>query len=144
LRVLMVEDSKNDCELIVRHLKRCGFTLRVWRVDNGPELRRALEQDSWDIVTTDDLLPTFSAAEALALIRDIGLNIPAICITGNADPAKITEVLDAGVCALISKDNLDPLSAAVTGALERRAASSPICQTVQPQAVTRLNNILNP
>jgi CheY-like chemotaxis protein len=46
LRVLMIEDSQNDCELIVRHLRRCGFAPRVWRVDNGLELRRALEQDS--------------------------------------------------------------------------------------------------
>ena len=124
LRVLMIEDSQNDCELIVRHLRRCGFTPRDRRVDDGPELRRALEQDSWDIIITDHNLPTFSGTEALALIRAFGRNIPTLCVTGSADPAKIREVLDAGACALISKDDLAPLWAAVTSALNRRAAQS--------------------
>ncbi len=106
LRVLMVEDSKND-----------------W-VDNGPELQRALEQDSWDIIITDSKLPTFSGTEALALICAIGTNIPTLCVTGSADPARIREVLDAGACALISKDDLAPLCAVVTSALNRRAAQS--------------------
>ena len=124
LRVLLVEDSTNDCELILRQLKRCGFAPRFRRVENESELRRALEQEPWDIIITDHNLPTFSGAEALDLIRDIGLNIPTLCVTGSADPAKITAVLNAGACALISKDNLAPLCAAVTSALNRSAPLS--------------------
>jgi len=124
LRVLMIEDNMNDCELIVRQLKRCGFSPQYRRVDTEAELRRALEEESWDIITTDNQLPTFSGAEALAMLRDIGLNIPTICITGSADPSKITTVLDAGACAMISKDDLAPLCIAVTDALNRRAARS--------------------
>jgi CheY-like chemotaxis protein len=124
LRVLMIEDSANDCELILRQLKRCGFAPLFRRVDNESELRRALEQDPWDIIITDHNLPTFSGAEALDLIRDIGLNIPTLCVTGSADPTKIAEVLNAGACALISKDDLAPLCAAVTSALNRRAPRS--------------------
>jgi CheY-like chemotaxis protein len=125
LRVLIIEDSQNDCELIVRQLRRCGFAPRTRRVDNGPELRRALEQDSWDIIITDHKLPTFSGAEALALIRELGLNIPTLCVSGSADPARLTEVLAAGACALISKDDLAPLCAAVMSALNRSAQSGP-------------------
>jgi DNA-binding NarL/FixJ family response regulator len=124
LRVLLVEDSENDYELILRQLKRCGFTPRARRVDTATELRRALEQDAWDIIITDHILPTFSGAEALALIRDTGANIPTLCVTGSADPAKIAEVLNAGACAIINKDDLAPLCAAVTSALNRRAAQS--------------------
>ena len=124
LRVLIVEDSANDCELIVRQLKRCGFIPQVKRVDSGPGLRRALEQYFWDIIITDHNLPTFSGAEALAVIRETGLNIPTLCVTGSADPAKIREVLNAGACALINKDDLTPLCAAVTEALIRRAVQS--------------------
>jgi CheY-like chemotaxis protein len=124
LRVLMVEDNANDSELILRQLKRCGFAPRSRRVDNKSELRRALEQDPWDIIITDHHLPTFSGAEALDLIHDIGLNIPTLCVTGSADPAKISEVLSAGACAVISKDDLAPLCAAVTSALNLRAPRS--------------------
>jgi len=124
LRVLVIEDSQNDFELIIRQLRRCGFAPRARRVDSGPELQLALEQDPWDIIITDHKLPTFSGAEALALIRDIGRNIPTLCVSGSTDPARINEVLDAGACALVSKDDLAPLCAAVTDALNRRAAQS--------------------
>jgi CheY-like chemotaxis protein len=124
LRVLVIEDSQNDFELIIRQLRRCGFAPRARRVDSGPELRLALDQDVWDLIITDHKLPTFSGAEALALIRDIGLDIPTLCVTGSADPARISEVLDAGVCALISKDDLAPLCPAVTRALNRGASQS--------------------
>src|ERR1051326_2048072 len=89
LRVLVVEDSENDCELLIRQLRRCGFATLVRRVDNGPELRRSLEQDSWDIIITDNKLPAFSGREALAMIRGSGLNIPTLCVTGSDDPAKV-------------------------------------------------------
>lgn len=125
LRVLVVEDSENDCELLIRQLRRCGFATLVRRVDNGPELRRSLEQDSWDIIITDNKLPTFSGKEALAMIRDSGLNIPTLCVTGSDDPAKVAEVMDAGACALISKDDLAPLCAAVKAALKLGPASDP-------------------
>jgi CheY-like chemotaxis protein len=122
--VLVIEDSQNDFELIIRQLRRCGFAPRARRVDSGPELQLALEQDPWDIIITDHKLPTFSGAEALALIRDIGRNIPTLCVSGSTDPARINEVLDAGACALVSKDDLAPLCAAVTDALNQRAAQS--------------------
>jgi len=124
LRVLMIEDSKNDCELIIRHLKRCGFTPRVRRVFDRTEMRRALDQDAWDIIITDNQLPTFSGAEALALVRELGLNIPTLCVTGSADPVRIAEVLDAGACAIVSKDDLAPLCLAVNDALNRKSAQS--------------------
>ncbi len=124
LRILMVEDNRNDCELILRQVRRCGFAAQATRVDTGPELRRALEQRSWDLIITDHQLPTFSGAEVLALIREIGLNIPTLCVTGSVDPAKIKEVLDAGACAFISKDDLAPLCAAVRSALNRGALQS--------------------
>jgi CheY-like chemotaxis protein len=120
LRVLLIEDCRNDCELILRQLRRCGFAPQSTRVDNKPELRRALEEGPWDIIITDQKLPTFSATEALALIRRVGFNIPTLCVTGSVDPENIKEVLEAGACALISKDDMAPLCAAVTSALNRR------------------------
>jgi CheY-like chemotaxis protein len=124
LRVLVIDDSQNDFELIIRQLRRCGFAPRARRVDSGPELRLALEQDPWDIIITDHKLPTFSGAEALALIREIGLNIPTLCVTGSTDPTRISEVLDAGVCELIGKDDLAPLCVAVARALNRGTSQS--------------------
>jgi len=124
LRVLMVDDSENDCELVRWQLKRCGFEPMTKRVEDRAEMLRALEQQTWDIVFTDCMLPRFSGSEALALIREIGLHIPTLCVTGSQHPAKIAEALKAGARDVINKDNLAPLCAAVTRVLDRRAAPS--------------------
>jgi CheY-like chemotaxis protein len=120
LRVLIVEDSEIDCELLRRQLWRCGFAPLIRRVDNGPDMRRALEQDFWDIVLTDCAMPRFSAVEALALIRDVGLKLPTVCVTGTIDPAKIAKALNSGAFEVIGKDNLTGIGPAVTRALNRK------------------------
>src|SRR5206468_10887472 len=99
--------------------KRCGFMPRLRRVATRHEMRCALEQESWDIVFADCKLPIFSGTEALALIRNLGFNIPAICLSGSEDSSKTDEVLNAGARALIKKDNLDPLCAAIRQVLNR-------------------------
>jgi len=124
LRVLMVDDSENDCVLIRRQLRRCGFEALVKRVDNHAEMRRALEQDRWDIVFADCKLPMFSGPEALGLIKEMGLNIPTLCVTGSQDPEKIAELLNAGACALIDKNDLAPLCSVVARVLNWRVEQS--------------------
>jgi CheY-like chemotaxis protein len=122
LRVLMVDDNSNDCELIHWQLKRCGFEPLIKRVEDRAEMLRALEQESWDILFTDCRLPRFSGTEALDLLREIGLHLPTICVTGSPDPRKLAETLVAGACDVIDKNNLTPLCNAVTRVLDRRAA----------------------
>ena len=131
LRVLMVEDDGNDCELIRLRLVRCGFKPVVKRVQSRSEMHEALQSDCWDIVFTDCQLPRFSGTEALVLIREIGLHLPVICVTGSEEPAKISGILNAGAVDVINKDDLTPLCAAVTRALSRRGTQPD--QRVRPE-----------
>jgi CheY-like chemotaxis protein len=113
LRILMVEDSANDCELICRRLAQCGyqpFVERVWRED---AMRQALEQRQWDLVFTDHGLPGFSCFAALGLMRRMGSTIPVICVTGSLDPNVIGQVLEAGAHQCVSKDDLSTLCAVI-------------------------------
>ena len=121
LHVLMVEDSPNDCELICRHLTRCGyapFIERVWRED---DMRRALAGREWDIVFTDHSLSEFSGEDALKLMRELWPRIPVICITGNSNPAVTRRMRDAGAHGCVSKDDLSELRAAVDAVLSNRS-----------------------
>ena len=120
LRILMVEDSQDDCEIICFRLKKCGYTPRVERVFCEKTMRAALEQGRWDIVITDHGLPGFSGLEAIALLRKMGLQIPVLCITGSVDPVIIRQVLAAGVRACVSKDDLSLLCMSVEHAMNGR------------------------
>ena len=82
LRVVLVEDSEADAELLARELKRAGFDVTWERVQSAAHLERALERSPWDIIVGDNSMPGFSGTEALALVRSRGLDIPFIFVSG--------------------------------------------------------------
>jgi len=53
LRVLVVEDSENDTILLLRELRKAGYTSHYKRVETEIEMRDALDVESWDIVISD-------------------------------------------------------------------------------------------
>lgn len=109
LHILMVEDNRDDCDLICFQLEKCGYIPRVERVFCEETMRAALRRDQWDIVFTDHGLPGFTGRAAVALLREMKIEIPVLCITGSVDPVIIRQILGAGANACISKDDLSLL-----------------------------------
>ena len=66
VRVLLVEDSTEDTELVVLELRRAGFAPAFKRVDSPSAMIAALGEQAWDVVLCDYTMPHFSAADALA------------------------------------------------------------------------------
>src|SRR5260370_7894506 len=81
LRMLMVEDSADDAELLAHELRRAGFALEFERVDNAAALEAALDRATWDIIIGDNSMPGFSGTEALVLLRARVLAIPFISVS---------------------------------------------------------------
>lgn len=50
IRVLIVEDSEEDAELLVRELTKGGYDPTVLVVDTAEKMNAALERNTWDIV----------------------------------------------------------------------------------------------
>ncbi|MEK7358355.1 MAG: response regulator, partial [Bdellovibrionota bacterium] len=59
LRVLLVEDSDDDAELVLRFVRKCAPQIIHERVQTENEMRSALQR-SWNLVISDYNLPTFS------------------------------------------------------------------------------------
>src|SRR6187549_4049668 len=95
LRLLHVEDSERDAALIQRHLKRAGYDLLSERVETAEAMRRALETQTWDVVLTDYSMPHFSALQALAVLRNSGLDIPVIIVSGTIGEEVAVEAMRA-------------------------------------------------
>jgi CheY-like chemotaxis protein len=71
LRVLIVEDSEDDTDLLVIELERCGYQIIYQRVETKAEMQVALEaHQQWDIILADYSLPQFSAIGALNLLKE--------------------------------------------------------------------------
>ncbi|MDG5816125.1 response regulator [Chitinispirillales bacterium ANBcel5] len=113
LRILMVEDNESDALLIDRHLSKHGFDFSCKRVDKSSHLKDALKSQKWDIVITDYTLPEMNGLDTLKIIKDSGLDIPIIMVSGNIGEDAAVEVMRAGVNDFINKDNLGRLVPAI-------------------------------
>jgi PAS domain S-box-containing protein len=113
LRALLVEDSQLDAELLVYALQRGGYDLYYQRVDTTVGLQAALQQAIWDIVISDYNLPGFSGLAALNIVREAGLNIPFLIVSGTIGEETAVEAMKAGAHDYIMKGNLARLLPAV-------------------------------
>src|SRR6266446_1081087 len=125
LRMLMVEDSETDAELLAHELRRAGFALEFERVDSAAALEAALDRVTWDIIIGDNSMPGFSGTEALSLLRSRGLDIPFIFVSGTMGEDLAARALDAGAGDALEKGNLRRLMPVIRRELrefgERRA-----------------------
>jgi PAS domain S-box-containing protein len=113
IRVLVVEDSESDAELVVRELERAGHAL-VWRrVESEEALREALAAESWDVVICDCRLPALNAAGALAIVRAAERDLPFIVVSGTIGDELAVELMRAGAQDYLRKENLTRLVPAI-------------------------------
>ena len=106
LRLLIVEDSQEDCELIEAHLRREGFVIHSARVDTPEAMRTALTEREWDAVISDYSMPGFSAPAALT---ELGGDIPFIIVSGTVGEETAVTALKAGAHNFLTKANLTRL-----------------------------------
>src|SRR5213596_3193080 len=118
LRVLFVEDSAADAELMVRALRAGGFEPVPERVETAPELLAALERGPWDVVLSDYYLPALEAPAALALVRDRLPDIPFLVVSGSVGEDTAVAAMKSGATDYIMKDRLQRLAPAVERAIE--------------------------
>lgn len=122
VRVLFVEDSEDDIEILVWRLKKGGIPAQARRVDTEADFREALEEFRPEIVLCDNALPNFSGAAALRQLRNMRPDIPCIFVSGAIGEEAAVEVLKAGASDVVLKNNLTRLAPAVRRALEDAAS----------------------
>jgi PAS domain S-box-containing protein len=113
LRLLLVEDSDDDAELVLRELKRSGFDVAVRRVQTAPSLKAALEED-WDFVLCDYTMPQLDAPTALRIVRERSVDVPFIVVSGTVGEDTAVEVMRSGANDYLLKGNLTRLGPAIT------------------------------
>jgi PAS domain S-box-containing protein len=106
LRVLNIEDSERDVELLRRHLSRAGYDLYFDRVETREGMKAALDAQEWDVILCDYSMPQFNALEALGVLKERGLDIPFIIISGTVGEEVAVTAMRAGAHDYLMKDNL--------------------------------------
>ncbi len=118
LKLLLVEDSENDAELIVRAVRRGGYDVGVLRVETKEDMLAALRSRDLDLVICDYSLPQFSAPQALELLRASNTDLPFIIVSGTIGEETAVAALKAGAHDFIIKNNLSRLVPAIERELD--------------------------
>ena len=116
LKVLIVEDSPADAELVLRQIRLAGYDPTWTRVDTADEFSINLREKP-EIVLSDYRMPQFDGFRALHLLRQSGRNIPFIIISGTIGEEVAVEAMRRGATDYLLKDRLARLGTAVAHAL---------------------------
>ena len=124
----MIEDSEDDAFILNREFTRAGYEAYCERVDTAAAMADALEKGSWDVVICDFNLPRFSGLAALAMVKERGLSVPFLMVTGSVSEETAIAAMQAGANDYIMKDNPRRLVSAVERELRRSPNTSPVVE----------------
>ncbi len=113
LRVLIVEDSEDDTQLLLHELRRGGYDPMHERVDSATAMEQALAGQQWDMVIADYSIPNFNSMAALALLKERGLDLPFIIVSGAITEETAVATMKAGAHDYLLKGNLKRLIPAI-------------------------------
>jgi PAS domain S-box-containing protein len=113
LRVLVVEDLENDALLLIRELKKGGYNPVYERVETAAAMKKSLKEKQWDIILCDYTLPKFSGPSAIALLREINIDIPILIVSGTIGEETAIECMRLGAQDYIMKSKMSRLCPAI-------------------------------
>ncbi len=117
VRVLQVEDSEMDAELIAMQLLDAGLEAEFLRVDSDEALRQAIGDFRPDLVLSDLSMPGFSGHEALRIVRENASGVPFIFVSGTMGEETAVQALQQGASDYILKDKTARLPVAAARAI---------------------------
>jgi signal transduction histidine kinase/CheY-like chemotaxis protein len=117
LRILLLEDSTHDAELIQELLEANHFVCEVTRVQTRAEFVAGLENAGIDLILADYKLPSFDGLSALTLALDARADLPFIFVSGSLGEEVAIEAVKTGATDYVVKSRLSRLVPSVQRAL---------------------------
>lgn len=118
LRMLHLEDSPLDAEIIRERLIDAGISIKTDWAINEQEFTSFLQNGRYDLILADYHLPCFDGTAALRLAQSLCSRTPFICVSGAIGEEKAVEMLKQGATDYVLKSRLDKLPLAIQRALD--------------------------
>lgn len=120
MKILIIEDSETDAELLVRDLRRIFPKFSHSWISTREEFDQVINSETWDMILSDYNLPGFSPLMALKTIKELKLQIPLIVISGAVGEELAAEVMREGADDLVLKSNLPRLEFSIQRSLREQ------------------------
>ncbi len=113
LSLLVIDDSDDDAFFVCRKIRAAGYEVEHFRVETAAALREALVAGPWDAIVCDYHIPGFGAGPALEILRELGVDLPVIVVSGVIGEEAAADCMRAGAHDFVLKDNLSRLVPAI-------------------------------
>ncbi len=113
LSVLMIEDSEDDMLVLLHILEQNNYEVIYLRVETADDMNAALVRQNWDLILCDYSIPGFGAPKALSVIKEKGLDIPFIIVSGTINEETAVATLKTGAHDFILKERMARLIPAI-------------------------------
>jgi two-component system cell cycle sensor histidine kinase/response regulator CckA len=118
IRVLHLEDSPRDAEMIRHRLDVEEVSCDILLTDNKNSFEAALAREPFDLIISDYNLPGYNGVAALKHAKTAQPEVPVILISGTVVEEQAVECLHIGATDYLLKDRLERLVPAVRRALQ--------------------------
>lgn len=118
MRILIVEDEKDLCQMIAKSLKESGYEVDI--ANNGNEAMELLDVENYDLIVLDLNLPEIDGMEILEEFRTFNQDTKIIILSARSQIKDKVEGLDKGANDYLSKPfHLDELEARIRSLTRR-------------------------
>lgn len=103
-RLLVIEDEESIAHALELALKKAGFEVVV--CFNGAKGIEALQQNSFDVILTDLLMPEVDGFGVLAWVKEHNLKAPVIVLSNLSDTSYNNKAIEAGAKLFFIKSDV--------------------------------------
>jgi PAS domain S-box-containing protein len=143
LRILHIEDSALDAEIIRENLIDAGLEMELDRAGNESEFVSFLKNGEYDLILADYKIPGFEAPEVFRTTKELCPDIPFICVSGAVGEEKAVELLKMGATDYIPKNRLNNLPRAIQRAIDeaRERTARKYAETAQASSEKKFRTL---
>jgi two-component system, NarL family, sensor histidine kinase UhpB len=118
IRILHLEDSTLDHQLVERSLRQSGLQFEMQRLDTLRGFEEKLEAPEFDVILADYHLAGFTAIDAWKIACNKAPAVPFVLLSGAIGEAAAVEAIKLGMSDYLLKDNLGKLPHVMVRAIE--------------------------
>lgn len=120
VRILAVDDSARDAELMISIVRSEGLSVTFDHVDLPQSMRQRLADTDYDVILCDHNLQSWVGTDALEILQRSSKDIPFIIVTGTLGDERAVEYLKQGATDYVLKEHLERLPSAIDRALREK------------------------